>query len=255
MSFASVNGVSLRYDWRPGNGVPLVLLHEMGGALESWDLVLRALPDRAALRLDLRGFGLSEKPAGPMTMAALAADVAALVDHLRLGPVHLVGGAVGGGVALATADLLGARAARVTALAPATGLAPERQAGALALAERLARDGIRDFLETDMIPSAWPEPRFDRQGEGFAIFRATQLATAPETLARAYRMLAATDLTTALGRLPCPLHIVAGLHDRARPPAMLAALSATVPGARFTPLDSGHFMALQDPGMIAALLA
>ena len=39
MNFIEVNGVSLRYDVQ-GSGKPLVLIHEMGGTMESWDLSL-----------------------------------------------------------------------------------------------------------------------------------------------------------------------------------------------------------------------
>ena len=39
MNFTEVNGTALRYDL-DGNGLStLVLIHEMGGTLESWDLV------------------------------------------------------------------------------------------------------------------------------------------------------------------------------------------------------------------------
>ena len=38
MNFTEVNGTALRYDL-DGNGLStLVLIHEMGGTLESWDL-------------------------------------------------------------------------------------------------------------------------------------------------------------------------------------------------------------------------
>lgn len=254
MSFAQVNGVSLHYDWRPGTGLPLVLLHEMGGTLQSWDLVLRALPGRAVLRLDLRGFGLSEKPTGPMRIGDLAADVVALVDHLALPRVHLAGGAVGGGVALQTAALMGERVAYVTALAPATGIPPERRASVLDLAARLETEGIGGFLESDTIPGAWPEPRFDRRGEGFALFRATQLSTPPATLGQAYRMLADMDLGPVVAGLSCPAMFVSGTHDRARPPALIAALASSAPRGGFQVENTGHFMALQDPDLVADIL-
>jgi len=39
VNFTEVNGTALRYDL-DGNGLStLVLIHEMGGTLESWDLV------------------------------------------------------------------------------------------------------------------------------------------------------------------------------------------------------------------------
>ena len=39
MNFIEVNGTALRYDLSGNGGSTLVLIHEMGGTLESWDLV------------------------------------------------------------------------------------------------------------------------------------------------------------------------------------------------------------------------
>ncbi|WP_176086133.1 alpha/beta hydrolase [Martelella sp. HB161492] len=254
MNFATVNGISLRYDLRPGDGVPLVLLHEMGGAIESFDLVVRALPGRTVLRLDLRGFGLSEKPAGPLSMENFVDDVIALMDHLDIAAAHLAGCAVGGGVALAAAARLGGRAASLTAMAPATGVPPERRDGLLKLADMLEENGVRGFLEADTIPKAWPGDHFDRGSEGFAIFLATQLGTSPATLARTYRMLADLDLAPAFAAITCPTTLIAGQYDIARPPVLIETIARQIPGARAVTVASGHFMALQNPDIVAGLL-
>lgn len=255
MSFAEVNGVSLRYDWRPGSGAPLVLLHEIGGALESWDLVLRHLPeDRAVLRLDLRGFGLSEKPTTQMTAQDHIADVMALMAHLGIQTAILSGCAVGGGIAIAVAAALGANAKGLLALAPATGVPAERRPGLHGLADMLEAEGARNFLEVDTIPKAWPTPRFDRNSEGFQIFLATQFGTAPTSLGQIYRMLAAMDIDALLPEVECPAIFVSGQHDIARPKERVAPLAVACPNGRFIEIDSGHFMALQSPEDVARLL-
>lgn len=254
MNHAEINGVQLRYDWRAGSGIPFVLLHEMGGALQSWDLVLRQIPDRAVLRLDLRGFGSSEKPVGPVDLDDHVADVVGLMDHLGIPRAHLVGGAVGGAVAIGVAARIGARADQLTLLAPATGIPAERRAGVLGLADMLETQGVRGFFTADTIPKAWPKSQFPHD-EGFAIFCATQLATAPASLAATYRMLATMDLAPAMARLSCPTRFVAGRHDIARAPDLVRAVAHTVAGATFREIDSGHFMALQSPGLVAGLLS
>lgn len=254
MSVAHLPRISLHYDWRPGDGVPLVLLHEMGGTLKSWDLVRALLPGRASLALDLRGFGLSEKPPGPVTIQAHVGDVVALLDQLGIRRAHLAGCAVGGGVAMATAAALGERATALTALAPATGVPAERREAVLGLARMLEQSGLRGFLEEDTIPKAWPSGTFDRSGPGYATFLATQLSTPPGSLAATYRMLADLDLSGTLAELNCPTTIVAGTHDMARPPELLRAFAGTIPGAAFREIDSGHFMALQTPALVADLL-
>ena len=39
MNFVEVNGTALRYELSGSGASTLVLIHEMGGTLESWDLV------------------------------------------------------------------------------------------------------------------------------------------------------------------------------------------------------------------------
>src|SRR5260370_13131602 len=59
----------------------LVLIHEMGGTLESWDLVVEPLGRRRrVLRYDVRGAGLSQKVRGTLSIEVLAADLAAILD-------------------------------------------------------------------------------------------------------------------------------------------------------------------------------
>jgi pimeloyl-ACP methyl ester carboxylesterase len=81
VNFTEVNGTALRYDL-DGNGLStLVLIHEMGGTLESWDLVAPLLSGkRRILRYDTRGAGLSQKVRGMLTIDAMVDDLVALLD-------------------------------------------------------------------------------------------------------------------------------------------------------------------------------
>ena len=75
MNFIEANGVSLRYA-DEGSGKPVVLIHEMGGTLESWGLLAPLLAaKRRVLRYDTRGAGFSEKVRG----------VLAIIDRLEGG--------------------------------------------------------------------------------------------------------------------------------------------------------------------------
>src|SRR6266571_3029138 len=94
MHFIEVNGTALRYDVR-GGGATLVLIHEMGGTLESWDLVVPLLSGtRRVLRYDTRGAGLSQKIRGPLAIDTMVDDLIALLDALGISyPVELRGDA------------------------------------------------------------------------------------------------------------------------------------------------------------------
>src|SRR5258707_15460526 len=98
MNFIEVNGVGLRYELTGSGERVIVLIHEMGGSLESWDEVVpRLTAKRRVLRYDTRGAGLSEKVRGALSIDTMVDDLAALMDALGItGKVALAGIAVGG---------------------------------------------------------------------------------------------------------------------------------------------------------------
>ena len=74
MDFVELDGVGLRYELSGTGDRTLVLVHEMGGSLESWDGVApRFAESRRVLRYDTRGAGLSQKVRGPRVIAQYAA--------------------------------------------------------------------------------------------------------------------------------------------------------------------------------------
>src|SRR5512147_792433 len=113
MNWIEANGVSLRYELAGGGAETVVFVHELGGALESWDETLPAFQrEFRTLRYDQRGFGLSEKTSGTLALADMVADIDALLDALGIkGRCHLVGSAMGAGIAAAFAARRPARVA------------------------------------------------------------------------------------------------------------------------------------------------
>ena len=106
MKWICVNNVSLRYELAGPTGAPVVLLiHEMGGTLDSWDECLPALQKEfRTLRYDQRGCGLSQKVSGALDIGEMVDDLVALLDALKLtAPVYVVGSALGAGIAAAFA--------------------------------------------------------------------------------------------------------------------------------------------------------
>jgi 3-oxoadipate enol-lactonase len=256
MSWIEANGVALRYQFRDGvgDGPLVVLLHEMGGCLDSWDGVIAALPAHyACLAYDARGAGLSEKPAQQPTVETLATDLAALLDALAIRrPVVLAGCAVGAAVAIRFAADQGARASHLVLLAPATGIAPERRAALLDLADAVERDGMRARIAL-RFDHSYAERYFVGRSDREAV-RARLLQNDPRSYAATYRMLCAMDLGDALGRITAPTLVVAGAHDGTRPPALVEPIARAITDARFVTIDSGHAMPILTPGLVASLI-
>ena len=80
-----------------GSGTPLLLIHGLGSSTLDWEYQIPTLSQHyRVISLDLRGHGRSDKPRERYSIAGFAEDVAALVEHLNLPPVHLVGISMGG---------------------------------------------------------------------------------------------------------------------------------------------------------------
>ena len=108
MPFAEVNGVRLAYE-DEGSGEPLILVHGSWSNRRSRDRVARALAERfRVVRHDRRGH--SESSAASGALDDDAADIAALAEHLELGPFHLAcssrGGVIGLKLAAARPELV-----------------------------------------------------------------------------------------------------------------------------------------------------
>jgi pimeloyl-ACP methyl ester carboxylesterase len=89
-------------DWG-GDGPPLVLLHPNGFCAGVFEPVARRLRDEyRVLGIDVRGHGTSDSPAtvDECSVVASAGDVVAMLDHLGLDEVVVLGESLGGGVAV-----------------------------------------------------------------------------------------------------------------------------------------------------------
>ena len=251
VDFIEINGAATRYELSGAGDRTLVLAHEMGGSLESWDEVApRLAATRRVLRYDARGAGLSQKVRGELTLDTMADDIAALLDTLAIsGKVAIAGVAVGGAVALHFAARYPERTSAVVAGSPATGIAAERRVPALERVARIEATGMAFAVEDSMQNGYAPELRDDIKR--FERFRARWLGNDPSSYAAIWRMLANADMEAELARLSRPVLVIGGSLDRVRPAAVAEAIAKSIPGARYVEVRTGHYMAVQTPELIA----
>ena len=96
MPYFDNDGCQLHYE-DYGHGTPLLLVHGLGSSTRDWEYQIPALsPHYRVIALDVRGHGRSDKPREAYRIADFADDVAALIEHLQLPSVHLVGISMGG---------------------------------------------------------------------------------------------------------------------------------------------------------------
>jgi len=96
---AAVNGTQLHYVSAGDQGVPVLLVH---GFPETWWAFHKLIPPLSARHriyaVDLRGFGDSDVADDSYSGAVAAEDLHALIEHLSVGAMHVVGQDVSGGV-------------------------------------------------------------------------------------------------------------------------------------------------------------
>jgi 3-oxoadipate enol-lactonase len=239
---------------RYGSGQPLVLVHAFPFDGRMWRGIAQALgASHRVILPDMRGFGESALGSGDPSIADMADDIAALLDHLSMARATVGGLSMGGYVALAFAARHPSRLERLI-LADTRATADSEQAhagraGALALVER---EGVPALVERQLAvllsPSASEALRQEVRELG------QQSAAGVCAAIRALRDR--PDRQAELSAIACPTLVIAGKEDKLSPPADMAALARAIPNARLTEIaGAGHLSNLENPAEFLAAIA
>ncbi|MHC4134595.1 MAG: alpha/beta fold hydrolase [Planctomycetota bacterium] len=100
--FVTVLGARLAYRTEGSGEATLILLHGFGGSLEEWGPVVPRLPGRV-IRLDLVGFGASDRPPISYDLETQRRHLIAFMDALEIPRATLIGRSMGASLAAWTA--------------------------------------------------------------------------------------------------------------------------------------------------------
>jgi 3-oxoadipate enol-lactonase len=235
-----------------GGGVPVVLLHELGGSSESWR---RAVPllaaNRRVITADMRCAGRSEKPPGAFCLADVADDLADLLTALDLAePADVIGAALGSLVGALLAIRHPARVRRLMMCAVAPGMEGATRTYLVERAAKVRAVGMRGVADASLansFPQSQPAAR--------AAYRGIYLGNDPAAYAELSLALAKLEMSPAdWGRIRAPALVASGRHDFLWPPAIGRQVAELVPAAQFSVIeDAGHFPHLQAPETLAGL--
>lgn len=256
------SGVSMSY-CEEGAGVPLVQVHGLGTGRGNFDLIRPHLAERLRVYdLDLPGYGDSDDPGTPRSVATFADHVAQFVQALGLAPVHVHGGSMGGVVAL----LLAARypellqrlvitcsfarmdnAARMMARTWRTAA----EVGSEALAELTSLQGFsRGF---------WDRPDADAVLDAFVTALST---TTPAEFLNDLAVIEAADIASEVPNVRAPTLLLGADEDMMTPVHSapsgcgMTDLQQLIPGAELQVLEScGHFITIEQPDETAKRIA
>ncbi|MEX0752049.1 MAG: alpha/beta fold hydrolase [Xanthobacteraceae bacterium] len=253
MPFTSANGISIHYKFEGQKGPAVLLLHEMGGSLDSWDKVAPGLSGNfRVLRYDQRGAGLTEKVRKPFTNETAVEDIEGLLKELKVTPpYHVVAVAAASTQSLLFRERHPDQIASLVLCNPALGVDPSRAGALNERADLAEREGMRAVLPITLEKS-YPPELTDR--ETYENYRGRYLGNDPVGFAHANRLLAGTNVAGMLPNITCPTMVVAGRQDAVRPPAGSQEIAGKIPDARFELIDAGHFMPTTGPTALLALL-
>jgi pimeloyl-ACP methyl ester carboxylesterase len=219
-----------------GTGEPLLLIMGTSGALGFWEPLIAPFAEvHHVIAFDNRGLGQSERGQGPLTMASMAADAAALLDALEIERAHVLGWSLGSAVAQELA------------------LAHPERVGALVLYATWGRiDGFQRAMLT-ALRHPWETGDMEAALTALGLAFSPELLSSPDFASMLEDFLPLFPQTEAqiratveqwhadeahdtLDRLPAisaPTLVIAGEQDLITPPWQCRAVAERIPGARF----------------------
>jgi pimeloyl-ACP methyl ester carboxylesterase len=264
--FYTSDGVKLAF-CDTGAGLPVVFLHPTPLDGEFWWPLTESLAGVRAIVPDLRGHGGSELGSLPvggfplvpdapvLTMARLAADVLALLDHLHVPEAVFVGCSIGGYVLL---ELWRHSPQRMRGLAfvcskpqPDAAASWSRRAATISQ----TRDGKCAALYDGMAQTLTGATAQELHPEIPAQLRA-HMTLAPEALVAVQAGLATRpDSVAAVATITAPILAIAGGEDPGVTPAEMQVFQTAPGGCELQVLpDAGHFAAYEQPRKVAELM-
>lgn len=235
-------------DVGPRTAPAVVLLHSLATHSELWAFQVPAWSVHfRIISVDLPGHGRSAVPAENLSLAGMAREVVAVLDHLDIAKAALVGLSLGGMVAQALALEHAHRvAALVIAHAGARTDASVREIWERRI-QQFEADGLAGLSHPTL--DRW-FPRAFSESAPITMEWMTRLieSTDPSGYVGAIRAIQDLDHLDRLPSVAVPTLVIAGEADAAVPPTVASMVAQRIPNARLQLLqDTGHIGNVQQP--------
>ncbi len=248
---ARVNGVELCYELDGAGKDAMAFLNGIAMSIGHWKPFVEGLPGFRHLAHDFRGQILSEKPEGPISLADHAADLLALLDHLGIDKVHLVGTSYGSAAGFLLALGHPERILSMVVIDAADGIDPLLRA--VIEAWRAAARANPSAFYRSLIPWTYSADYIGRS-HGFFADREKAISGFPKAYFDCFVSLCdaflGLDAAADLSRITCPTLVLEGGKD------ILTAgygkrIAGAIPGADFAIMaGAGHAEVVEAPGPI-----
>jgi pimeloyl-ACP methyl ester carboxylesterase len=234
-----------------------LLIHGLGGSLDSWGALLDSLPGRGVIMIDTPGMGQSELPRFPLRVGTIADRLAEAVRKLGVDRVDVLGYSHGGIVAQEFARRHPEMLARLVLVATTAGIPwvpPRPRVQRALLSTRRYRS--RAAAERDMPILAGG--RVARDPDILRMILDDRQAHPPTTRGYHYLGLGLFGWCSYLWlhTLRCPTLVVHGSADPLVRPVNGRVLAARISTARLALLPgAGHMVLFDEPERIGAMVS
>lgn len=233
--YADIADGQVHYRLRPGDGLPVVFLHQTASSSAMWEKVMeRWIAPHPLYAFDTPGFGGSFDPVEPPSMAVYARWIDEAMAALGITHAHLVGHHTGSGIAVQIASDRPALAASVAMIGASCLSADERQR----FADKLGAP-FRPVRSGAYLLKNWEYLRVGGADADIALLHremTDQLrawATRPDAYAAAW----AQDQGALIAKLACPAIAISAKDDLLF--TSLARVAAIRPDIRCVTLEAG----------------
>jgi 3-oxoadipate enol-lactonase len=249
----AIDGLRLHYA-QEGQGSDLFLIHGLGGNLQDWDGCVPELArHHRVTRWDARGFGESDKPAGPYSPQMFAKDLAALFRACGLTRAHVVGISMGGMIAQRFALDFPAHVESLTLISTSSEVGPQAQAAWEKTATTIEQRG---FSATAEFARRLYAPSFvQAHPDVVQVMAARTAGNDQRAYAAAARAVSAYNWTSDLAHVQAPTLIIQGKEDQLTPPGGSVKMSRILPRSRLLMFpDCGHVVPEEKPELFTRTL-
>jgi 3-oxoadipate enol-lactonase len=248
---ARINGVELAFELR-GIGAPIVMIHGAQGDQTMFAGLAATFAEKyRVVTFDQRGSGLSEKPDVPYSMAMLADDTAALMDHVGIAQAHVIGVSMGGMIAQELVLRHPQKVRSVVLGCTTAGGSTAVRAGGTALANAYSTQPMTaEERGKALAEAAFSKGYLAQHPEVITSMIESRRQRPIDSTAFARRMKAAADHDTydRLPQIKCPTLVIAGADDALIDPENSFIVTNRIEGANMVIFEpAGHCFWLEQP--------
>ena len=235
-----------------GDGPPLILVHGIGAARDTWRYLIPKLRDRfTVISYDLRGHGASPMPTIPFELDALVADLERVRERADVESAHVAGHSLGGMIGPAYAREHPERVRSLGVLSTAAFRTEDDGAKVRSVVDAMRRDGIPNILPT--LKDRWYTDEFLATREDVVQRRMDQvIGTDPEVFLNVFRIYATFEMGPWLHEVTAPSLVLTGEKDGGCPPRLNEKIAAAMPNAELVILPGYKHSILLECGELVA---